>query len=744
MPRGKITLTMRKLLLLRGLPGSGKSTFLRESGLEPYTLSADGLRMFYSGPVMEANGRMRIAADQDRTVWQQLLQLLEDRMRRGELVIVDATHTHPRSFQNYQQIANRYRYRVICVDFADMSFETCEKRNINREEHKVVPPHEMKRLNDNLLRSRLPKWITRVLPEDLLPTLQMGPQDISHYKAVHHIGDIQGCYTPLMDYFKKYGLQDDELYIFVGDYLDRGPQNAEVMTWLLENYHRRNFIFLEGNHEAHLRAWAGGGKPRSRQFTEATQVELEAAGFSTKKVHGFLYQLREAYFYNFHDHIVLVTHGGLATLPKNLTLVSSAQLIKGAGVYEDADACDTTFAATAPANAYQIHGHRNRYASPARVNAHCFNLEGKVEFGGELRTVTLTPQGFKERSVKSLIDASKTILEPIGDFSGEIENVQMLVADLRATPEILEKPQTGTNISSFNFSRDVFYKKAWDELNVHARGLFINTAQNIIVARSYEKFFNLGERPETQPDVLGRSLAFPAHAWIKENGYLGLVGYNPETKELVFASKSSLTSNFAGWLHQQFDQLAPAGSKNRKEITEYLSRNDGKTLVFEAIEPLNDPHIIEHDGPPYLVLLDIVSNTTRFEAENDKERQKIAKLLNCPAKRQAAILKNTAGLETWLETVRDISYKHNDQYIEGFVLEDAHGFKVKVKLPWYAFWRQMRTQLERLQSGKKTQLPTPAIDNSLAEKFLAFLGDKTTTELKATNIIDLRREFFNQ
>ena len=32
---------MRTLLLMRGAPGCGKSTFIKQHGLEPYTLCAD-------------------------------------------------------------------------------------------------------------------------------------------------------------------------------------------------------------------------------------------------------------------------------------------------------------------------------------------------------------------------------------------------------------------------------------------------------------------------------------------------------------------------------------------------------------------------------------------------------------------------------------------------------------------------------------------------------------------------------
>ncbi len=731
---------MRKFLLLRGLPGSGKSHFVSENKLEPYTLSADGLRMLYGSPNLEANGKMRIPATNDRIVWQQLLQLLENRMFRGELVIVDATHTHPRSFSNYQQLANKHRYQVICVDFSDVAFDVCNERNNKREEYKVVPPLEMKRMSENMTKTRMPQWITTIQPSEMTSFLNIEPKDVSDYTAIHHIGDLQGCYTPLQEYFNTYGIHDDELYVFVGDYLDRGTENVQVMQWLLENYHRPNFIFIGGNHEAHLRNWTRGVKARSAQFNQATAPELDAANIPPKKVHGFLYQLREMFYYTFYGRTVLVTHGGLSTLPKQLSYINAIQFIKGAGSYEEADVCDASFAANTPDNVYQVHGHRNRYSSSTRSSERCFNLEGKIEFGGELRTVTLAKEGFEERPIKSNIDATHLIVEPVGDLPGETGDVTILVKQLRFNKDIYEKAQAGTNISSFNFSRDVFYKKTWDSFNVHARGLFINTANNTIVARSYEKFFNVGERPETQRDTLAQTFAFPVRAWVKENGYLGLVGYDSGTDDLVFASKSSMSSDFAKWLRQQFDELASPNSKLRNDIMLYLKSDGGKTLVFEAIEPMNDPHIIHYDSKA-LILLDIVNNNVTFSAADRKECHRIAKMLNCKTKMQAAVLKDSETLQNWLNAVQHFDYLYNGSRVEGFVLEDARGLMVKVKLPWYAFWRQMRTQLERLQSGKKAQMPALEINRELAKAFIDFLGNKSAEDLKSANIIDLRNEF---
>lgn len=75
--------------------------------------------------------------------------------------------------------------------------------------------------------------------------------------TIHHIGDIHGCNTALQEYLAaEGGMKDDELYIFVGDYIDRGLQNAEVVKFLLSVMDRKNVLLLEGNHEKNLWLWA--------------------------------------------------------------------------------------------------------------------------------------------------------------------------------------------------------------------------------------------------------------------------------------------------------------------------------------------------------------------------------------------------------------------------------------------------------------------------------------------------------
>lgn len=60
---------MRILLLLRGAPGCGKSTWIEQNGLKPYTLSADSIRLLYQSPVMRADGTEGISPAEDEAVW---------------------------------------------------------------------------------------------------------------------------------------------------------------------------------------------------------------------------------------------------------------------------------------------------------------------------------------------------------------------------------------------------------------------------------------------------------------------------------------------------------------------------------------------------------------------------------------------------------------------------------------------------------------------------------------------------
>jgi serine/threonine protein phosphatase 1 len=67
--------------------------------------------------------------------------------------------------------------------------------------------------------------------------------------AIYAIGDIHGCYDALKTLFRIMPRSKDDIYIFLGDYINRGPNSKETIDWLIKFSKTFNSIFLRGNHE---------------------------------------------------------------------------------------------------------------------------------------------------------------------------------------------------------------------------------------------------------------------------------------------------------------------------------------------------------------------------------------------------------------------------------------------------------------------------------------------------------------
>ncbi|TLX72980.1 serine/threonine protein phosphatase [Labilibacter sediminis] len=73
-------------------------------------------------------------------------------------------------------------------------------------------------------------------------------------KRVIAIGDIHGCFDPLKKLIEdKIKLQKTDRIIFLGDYVDRGPQSKEVVDYIISLQEKEfDIITLMGNHESML------------------------------------------------------------------------------------------------------------------------------------------------------------------------------------------------------------------------------------------------------------------------------------------------------------------------------------------------------------------------------------------------------------------------------------------------------------------------------------------------------------
>ena len=249
---------MRYLFVLRGAPASGKSTWIKENELEPYTISTDSLRLMYQSPITTVEGDRAISQNHDKQVWELLMELLERRMENGELVVIDATHYKSSLINRYKELVSKYRYRVYVVDFSNVPEEELKRRNATRGFRKV-PDEVIEKMVVALAdTNEVKKQFKIVSPEEAITLINspLEPFDANEYEKVVIFGDIHGCYDPLKEYFDKNPFNENYNYIFCGDYLDRGTQNKEVLEFLISLKDKKNCVFLEGNHEKWLRIYS--------------------------------------------------------------------------------------------------------------------------------------------------------------------------------------------------------------------------------------------------------------------------------------------------------------------------------------------------------------------------------------------------------------------------------------------------------------------------------------------------------
>ena len=483
---------MRVLLLFRGAPGCGKSTFIKEHGLKPYTLCADDIRLLCASPTLQTDGTRKISQENDKVVWNTLFRLLETRMQNGEFTVIDATNSKTSEMTRYKELAESYRYRMYCIDMTDIPMEEVKHRNQNREELKRVPEEVIDKMYSRFASQQIPSGIKVLKPEEL-DTIWYTPTDFSDYKKIHVFGDVHGCYTALKEYINSVGgFHEDELYIFTGDYVDRGIENAETVNFFCDQYGYKNIVCLEGNHERWLWMYANDITAQSKEFEFVTKPQLNKANVSKKKIREFYRRLGQCCYFTYHDHTFLVTHGGISNVPENLLMIPTEQMIKGVGQYSESDTVDQSFAKNTPPHTFQIHGHRNVAKSPIQTTERTYNLEGEVEFGGCLRVLQITENGITPVEIRNTVFKSR---EERTDENHVTENVDMsvynLVAEMRNNRNIYEK-QFG-RVSSFNFTREAFENKAWDSIVNKARGLYIDNQDYKVVARAYDKFFSIEE-----------------------------------------------------------------------------------------------------------------------------------------------------------------------------------------------------------------------------------------------------------
>lgn len=726
---------MRTLLLFRWAPGCGKSTFIREHWLEPFTLSADSIRMLYASPTLYPNGEVHIPQHINSVAWDELFTALEYRMNEWEFTVIDATNSKTAEMNKYKRLAEEYRYRIYIIDFTTIPLEECLRRNKQRSEWKWVPEDAIENMYSRFTTQNVPSGIKTIKPEEI-ETLRWKPIEIdsTKYKEVIHIWDIHWCYETLMSALPN-GIEEDKFYIFLWDYIERWPESAKVLDYMESISDLPNVAMLEWNHEWHLWTYATGKIPRSRTFNWTTLPHLLNNWWNEKRMRMFVRKLLQCFYYTYNWTTVLCTHWGISNanfdnlFPLWLTCISTRNLIHWIGSYNDTKESDTNFA---KGNMYACHWHRNIEDVYIDWIA---NLEWGVEFWKELRTAVLS-RDIEVGNHMELVNYPycDKVPEDVQSFWVKQDiTVKQFIEDLRNNWHINEKKLWG-NISSFNFDRWAFHKSRWDKETIKARGLFINIDTCKIVARAYNKFFNVDEQKCTMLFSIANNSVFPIVGYKKYNGYLWIVWYDEQTDSLIYTSKSEVGWPHALWLRQILDE----SWVNMDAVKEYLKENLC-SLVFEVIDPINDPHIIKYNKRQ-VVLLDCVSNTIAFNKLPYEELLELGNRLWIQVKEKMIVCNNMDELREVINELNDINSKYNTwEPIEWMVFVDENDFMFKQKGAYYLQWKKLRSIIKTVSRWQNFVHTWMLINPEMNEFYWWLKWQKLTWE---ENIIELRDLFY--
>lgn len=734
---------MRTLVILRGAPGAGKSTWIKNHNLEPYTLSPDNLRILCSTYDFKADGTFATAGNMqtEQQTWKILFELLEYRMTRGEFTVIDATASKTRDINQYKELADQYRYRMYCVDFSTVPLEVCLQQNKMRPVEKWVPEKSIENIYARFATQKVPTGVQIIKPEDFDLILEK-PFDLSDYKKVVFVGDIHGCYSTLMQYFNT-NFSDDAAYIFLGDYIDRGNENVETVKFLSSIMDKKNVCLLEGNHERWLRSYGNSAPSKSKEFEDKTRRQFEVGGFTDRDSRMLYRKLRQFSHFTYNGLDVLACHGGIPHMNKNLLYIPADYFIKGVGTYNEyVDIAETWMNQTAE-NQFLVHGHRNTGGHPAQIADRVFNLEGSVEFGGELRIVELD-SNLNWTTIE--IPDCQPVTEDLIAETRAVDTIEQAIDYLENNPFVQAKA-IGDYIVSYNFTRQAFFKGNWNKQTILARGLFLDTEYKAIMARSYEKFFKINEVHETELAALRDRLVFPVKAWVKENGFLGIVSYNYKKDDLFVASKSTNQGDYVGYFRKL---LAPYYKETLEYVRDMHNAGTPVSLVFEVIDVEKDPHIIKYTDS-HIVLLDIIENVLNYKCKDENTLLAVAERIGCQVKEKAFVLKDWEAFKDLYTIVQDEEFQYNDAFIEGFVFEDAAGFMTKCKTGFYNLWKKLRGVADQtLRCGhiSRTGMLTSSIENYFygycRELFNTDRDPETKTYPYKTDIINLRDKFMTR
>lgn len=275
------------LILLIGPSSSGKTTFSKKHFKSTEVISSD----FCRGLVSD-NENDQSATD---AAFEVLHLITQKRLEAGRLTIIDATNIEKFAREALIKIAKKNHVLPVAIVF-NLSQELCEERHITRKDRTFgvnVIHHQfldLKRSLKQIKREGFSKigilnTVEEVNSINIVKTKVWS--DKRHLKGPFDIlGDLHGCFDETESLLKSLDYQFDEVKncyyhpsrtaIFLGDLVDRGPENLKALNLVMSMVKNNFALCMPGNHDMKFLKYLKGKKVKISHGLEKTVAEFES------------------------------------------------------------------------------------------------------------------------------------------------------------------------------------------------------------------------------------------------------------------------------------------------------------------------------------------------------------------------------------------------------------------------------------------------------------------------------------
>ncbi len=138
---------MTRLLITRGLPASGKTTFAHKLQPQVVRVNRDDLRRMLHGSRLFSQWSEGQVTHAQRAAVEALLRAHAD-------VIVDDTNLRARTVKDWAELAARFGASFEVHDFTDVPLEECLRRDAERDAQDRVGEDALRRMHERYLKGR--------------------------------------------------------------------------------------------------------------------------------------------------------------------------------------------------------------------------------------------------------------------------------------------------------------------------------------------------------------------------------------------------------------------------------------------------------------------------------------------------------------------------------------------------------------------------------------------------------------